>query len=222
MKRIIGLALALAAGIAAAGCSSSSGNGIASQSVSQIKSSVEQAISSASSVQINGNTTQNGKTITFQVVTFSSGDFSGSLDQSGNTVMIKKIGSNDYLNGSSGYYEAVGAPASEASALGGIWVYGPDSQLGFGSSFTLSSIVTSIKNPQGTLKKGTSSTIDGQAAFSVISSKGGSLWVATNGKAYPVQLANSGTNGGTITFSNWNQGTSPAIPAGAKSISSLG
>jgi hypothetical protein len=222
MKRTVGLALALVAGLAAAGCSSSSGNGIASESVSQIQQSVEQAVNSASSVQINGNTVQSGKTVTFQVVTFSSGDFSGSLVQSGNSVMIEKIGANDYLNGSAGYYQAVGASASEASALGGIWVYGPDSQLGFGSSFTISSVVKSIKNPNGTLHKGSASTIDGQAAFSVTSSKGGSLWVATTGKAYPIELDNSGTNGGTVKFANWNQGTSPVVPAGAKAISSLG
>ena len=222
MKRTVGLALALAAGFAAAGCSSSSGNGIASESVTQIQQSVEQAVNSASSVEINGSTVQSGKTITFQVVTFSSGDFSGSLVQSGNSVMIKKIGANDYLNGSAGYYQAVGASASEASALGGIWVYGPDSQLGFGSSFTLASVVKSIKNPNGTLHKGSASTIDGQAAFSVTSSKGGSLWVATTGKAYPIELDNSGTNGGTVKFANWNQGTSPVAPAGAKAISSLG
>jgi hypothetical protein len=222
MKRTVGLALALAAGLAAAGCSSSSGNGIASESVSQIQQSVEQAVNSASSVQINGSTVQSGKTVTFQVVTFSSGDFSGSLVQSGNSVMIKKIGSNDYLNGSAGYYQSVGASASEASALGGIWVYGPDSQLGFGSSFTIASVVKSIKNPDGTLHKGSASTIDGQAAFSVTSSKGGSLWVATTGKAYPIELDNTGTNGGTVKFVNWNQGTSPVAPPGAKAISSLG
>jgi hypothetical protein len=48
MKRTVGLALALVAGLAAAGCSSSSGNGIASESVSQIQQSVEQAVNSAS------------------------------------------------------------------------------------------------------------------------------------------------------------------------------
>lgn len=222
MRRIVGFGLVCLAALAAASCSSSSSNGIASESVSQIQTSVEKALSSATSVQIDGNTDQDGKQVTFQVTTFSSGDFSGKLDQSGNSVMIEKIGSTDYLNGSSGYYVASGASSSVASLLGGIWVYAPDSQFNFGNSFTISSLVSSIKNPEGTLSKGTASTINGQAAFSVTSSKGGVLWVATTGNAYPIELVNSGSGGGTITFSKWNQGTPPSAPAGAKALSSFG
>ncbi len=220
MKRTVGLGLALAAALAAAGCSSS-GNGIANESVSQIQTSVEQAVGAAASVQISGTALQSGKKISFQIATFSSGDFSGTIEQSGDSLQLKKIGSTDYLKGTVGYYESTGAPASTATLLGGNWVFGPDSQFGFGSSFTLSSLVNNIKNPGGTLSKGSSSTIDGQAAFGVNSSKGGVLWVATSGTAYPIQLDDSSSSGGTINFAGWNQGTPPVAPAGARSLSSF-
>ena len=231
MRWVARAGLLLVAALVAAGCSSTNSstsstspppNGIASESASQILNSVEQAVSSASSVQINGNTEQSGTAVTFQVVTFSTGNFSGGLDQGGNSVKLVKVGSTDYINASAAYFQSVGASASAAALLGGIWVSGPDSQLGFGSSFTISSIETNIKTPKGTITKGSASTIAGQPAFSVVSSKGGLLWVATTGKAYPIELDNSGTNGGTIKFSKWNQGTPPVAPAGAKPISSFG
>jgi hypothetical protein len=221
VKRAAGLGLALAAALAAAGCSSS-GNGIATDSVSQIQTKVGQAIGAATSVQISGTIIQSSKKISFQIATFSSGDFSGTIEQSGDSLQLKKIGSTDYLKGTVGYYETTGAPASTATLLGGNWVYGPDSQFGFGSSFTLSSLASNIKNPGGTLSKGASSTINGQAAFSVNSSKGGELWVATSGTAYPIQLDDSSSSGGTINFTDWNQGTPPVAPAGARSLASFG
>ena len=222
MKWLARLGLVSAVALFAAGCSSSSNNGIASESVSQIQTSVEQALNSATSVQINGNSDQMGKPVTFQFVTFSSGDLSGSFQQGSNTVMLKKIGSTDYLNASAGYYEANNASAATAAELGGVWVFGPDSQFGFGSSFTISSLVNNIKNPNGQISKGSASTIEGQSAFSVNSTKGGVLWVATTGKAYPIELVDSGSSGGTISFSNWNLGTAPVAPAGAKSLASIG
>ncbi|MGO9342515.1 MAG: hypothetical protein ACLP6E_08345 [Acidimicrobiales bacterium] len=222
MKRTIGLGLGIVAALAAAGCSSSSGNGIATDSVSQIQSSVEQAMGAATSVQINGTTFESGKTTTFQIATFSSGDFSGTIEQAGNSLQLRKIGSTDYLKGTVGYYESAGQSASVATLLGGNWVYGPDSQFGFGNSFSISSLVSSVKKPDGTLSKGSSSTINGQAAFSVNSSKGGVMWVATTGPAYPIQLDDSSSSGGTINFSNWNQASAPVAPAGARSLSSFG
>jgi hypothetical protein len=226
---------ALVAALTVAGCSSTNSstnrstssttsppNGIPSESASQILNSVEQAVSSATSVQVNGTTEQGGKPVTFQVVTFATGDFSGGLDQGGNSVKLVKVGSTDYLNAGPAYFRAVGVSAPVAGLLGGIWVSGPDSQLGFGSSFTIASVEANIRTPKGTITKGSASTVDGQSAFSVVSSKGGVLWVATIGKAYPIELDNSGTNGGTVTFSKWNQGTPPVAPPGAKPISSFG
>jgi hypothetical protein len=231
MKRFVGLGAVLAAALGVAGCSSSSNgststtpvsNGVASETASQILNSVDQAVTSATSIQVTGNIVQKGKQETFQVVTFSSGNFSGNFVQGGNTVMFVKIGSTDYLNASAGYYESSGASASVAGLIGGIWVSGPDSQLGFGNSFTISSIFRNFKHPTGTISKGSASTIDGQAAFSLKSSKGGVLWVATTGTAYPIELTKFGSSSGTVKFTAWNQGTPPLAPAGAKPISSFG
>jgi hypothetical protein len=221
MKRFACSGVLCAVAISAAACSSSSGsNGTSGQSATQIISAVKQSLSSASSVRITGNIQQGSKQATFDLTTFSGGDFDGTISFSGSSVKLVRIGKTDYLNATKSFYTNQGAPAAAAQTLAGKWVYGPDSQIGLGNSFTLSSLTTQITKPQGTVTKGTTGTIDGQSAVSLRSQQG-TLWVATSGTAYPIELAKSGSNGGVVKFTAWNQGSTPTAPAGAQSLNSL-
>jgi len=222
MRRYAYVGVLFTVALAFAACSSGpSSNGISSESATQIVSTVGSAIGSASSVTITGSFTQSGKASAVNVTTFSGGDLSGDITENGTEIKIVKIGSTDYINAPASYYVAAGASAAVGARVGGKWIFGPDSTLGFGDSFTLSSFEKSIKNPTGSVRKGTTSTINGQSAYSVISSSG-TLWVATTGTAYPIQLNKNGSSAEQVEFVNWNKGTLPTAPAGAVSISSLG
>ncbi len=210
-------ALALSAGA----CSSGGSSDLASQSPTQILNAVKQAFSSASSVRVTGRVNQGSQSGSVDLTTFSNSDFSGTISYGGNTVQVVRIGNNDYLKASAGFYQAQGSPASEASLLGGKWVYGTNQQVGLGNDFTLSGLASQVTKPKPPVTKGATGTVDGQAAVA-LHSPDGTLWVATSGTAYPIEISQSGSSGGDIHFSAWNQGTAPTAPAGAINLNSVG
>lgn len=212
-------ALCVAALVSAA-CGSAGSSGVSGDSATRVLSAVKQAFASASSATITGNIRSSGKVATFNLMTFSNGDFQGVIVENGETIRLVRIGTTDYLNASKAFYESEGAAASAAQAIAGKWVYGADSEVGLGNSFTLSSLASQITKPSGTVTKGATGTIDGQPAVALHSSQG-ALWVATSGPAYPLEEVKTGSNGGVVRFSAWNQGTVPHAPSGARPLSSI-
>ena len=221
MRRLAWSTALCGVALIAAACSSSGSNGLSGDSPTQVLSAVKQALGSVSSATIVGNIRDSGKQATFNLTTFSKGDFEGTINESGETIKLVRIGNTDYIQGSKSFYESEGAPASAAASIAGKWVYGTDSEVGLGNTFALSSLAAQITKPSGTVTKGATGTIDGQAALALHSSEG-TLWVATSGTPYPLEEIKTGSDGGVIHFSAWNQGTTPVAPSGAKPLSSVG
>ena len=74
----------------------------------------------------------------------------------------------------------------------------------------------------GTLKKTATTTVKGKKVVGLTDqSQGGTLYVATTGKPYPVEIAKSGAGGGTLSFDRWNQAVSIAPPANAIDLAQL-
>ncbi len=71
------------------------------------------------------------------------------------------------------------------------------------------------------MKTGTT-TVAGQAAVGVRdTAQSGTLYVATTGPAYPIQIAKLGAGGGAITFSEWNRPVTLTAPTNAVGIEQL-
>jgi len=51
--------------------------------------------------------------------------------------------------------------------------------------------------------------------------KGGTLYIATTGKPYPVQITKAGGGGGAVSFQGWNQPVTIVAPANALDINQL-
>lgn len=225
MRRSWFLLAALVGGGLAAGCGGgSSGNGVANESAQQILNSALGALRSAHSVHVKGSGTQNGKPIGVDLTLYSSGDANGTITMSGQTLQLVKIGGTDYVMANDSFWEqSASLPAATAANLAGKWVTIPDSQANLGSQFSISSFASDLDSNVGTLTKGSTSTVDGQAAISVISSKQGTLWVATTGTPYPIEAQSNGSSTselGSFTMSDWNAaGSSPTAPSGAIPIS---
>src|ERR1019366_5618938 len=59
-------------------------------------------------------------------------------------------------------------------------------------------------------------TVNGQKAVGVPDkAKGGTLYVASTGAAYPLEIAKSGPSGGSIVFDRWNKPGTLIAPAAA-------
>ncbi len=223
-RLLVGASVLMAAVLLAACGGGSSGNGVAAKSPSQIASTALSAMKAAKSVHLQGSVTQSGKTVSIDASTFSDGDIDGSFVESGSTIELIKLGPTDYLKTTAAFYEANGAPSAVAALVGGRWIEAPDSSLGFGSKFGLAAFSNSLSSNEGSVTAGTTSTVDGQGVVSVHSSTGGTLYVATDGTPYPVEIVGSGgaSGTGTITFSQWNQAAAPIAPKGARTIASFG
>ncbi len=115
--------------------------------------------------------------------------------------------------------------SAAASLFKGKWLKASSSDASFGSFGKLTSIkalIGSLPQADGTLSKGSTSTLAGQPVIAVDSSKGGTMYVATTGTAYPLQVSkNSGGQSGKVTFSDYNKPFTITAPANSINIDQL-
>jgi hypothetical protein len=220
------LLLALAA---LAGCgSTSSGNGVASKSPAEIVAAAKAAADGASSVHVTGSTVAAGAPITLDLRLVAGQGGSGQLTENGLSFELIELGGTVYIKGSPAFYSHF-AGSSAAQLLQGKWLKAPVSDSSFAglSSLTglrglLDSVLSAaLARPQTLVKTGTT-TVAGRAAVGVRdTSQSGTLYVATTGPAYPIEIAKHGTGGGAITFSEWDRPVTLTAPANAVGIEQL-
>jgi hypothetical protein len=217
---LLGLAVALLTGCG----SSSSGNGIASKSPVEIVAAAQKAADGASSVHVSGSIV-NGTTpiaLDMQLVTGKGGR--GRLSENGLSFELIEVGGYVYINGSQAFYSHV-AGAAAAQLLQGKWLKAPAGNASFaslGSLTNLHDLLDSTLASHGSLTKSATATIEGQQAVGVNdATKGGTLYVASTGTAYPLQIVKHGSSGGKVTFNNWNAPVTLKAPANAVDITQL-
>lgn len=227
-RTIVLLALALLAltALAIAGCgsSSSSGNGVSSKSASEILAASKAAADSASSVHVIGTLTSNGTPITLNLSLVSGHGGRGQISQGNLSFNLIVVGDTIYIKGSPAFYSHFGGTAA-AQLFQGKWLKAPVSGGELGSLAALTNfgqLLDQSLASHGTLAKGSTSTVAGTPVIELRdTSHNGSLFVATTGKPYPIQIVKHGSETGHITFTDWNQPVSLSPPSGAIDLSQL-
>lgn len=218
---LISAALAAAA---LAGCGGSSGNGIASKSPDQIVSAASNAISHASSVHVAGSIVSNGVPLDLDLTLVSGKGGRGKMSEGGLGFQIVNIGQTVYIQGTPAFWKHYGGE-TVAKVLNGKWLKAPASGQ-FASIAALTNmqrLMGSILLSHGSLTKGSTTTVNGHQVISVTDkSKNGTLYVATSGPPYPIEIKRGGGGGGQIVFDRFNQPVTLTPPAGAISLSQLG
>lgn len=209
---------------ALAGCgSSSSSNGVASKSAEQIVAASRAAADSATSAHVAGSIVTVSAPIVLNLE-LATGAGRGELSLGGLMFELIQTGGTVYIKGSPAFYRHIGGAAA-AQLLQGRWLKAPTTTPEFASIASLTDLhrlVDSTLANHGALTKGPITTVDGQRAISLRdSSNGGTLYVATTGKPYPVQISRGGSRGGTVTFDRWNQAVSISAPANAIDLTQL-
>jgi len=219
-------ALALLAALLA-GCgssSSSSGNGVASKAPSEIVAAAKAAAAGAATAHVAGSIVNEGKPISLDMELVSGKGGKGRLTLEGLTINLIQVNGAVYILGSKAFYTHV-AGAAAAQLLQGKWLKAPASGGNFSSLASLTELdklVNSTLAAHGKLVSAGTSTVNGQPAVGVTdATKGGTLYVATTGTAYPIAIVKAGTNGGRITFDRWNQPVTLSAPANAVNINQL-
>lgn len=225
-SRLTSLACILIALAALAGCggSSSGGNGVASKSPTDIVAAAKSAADSASSVHVTGSIVNAGTTIALDMELLRGTGGRGRISQNGLSFELVEVGDSVYIKGSPAFYQHFAGGAA-AQLLQGKWLKAPANTGSFatlGSLTDLRKLLDSTLASHGTLARGATNKVEGQEVIGVKDlSRGGTLYVATTGKPYPLQITKGGSGGGTVTFNRWDAPVSVAAPANAVDLSQL-
>lgn len=214
---------ALVALLGACGGGSSS-NGEAGKTPKQILADARRAARDAGSFRVKGTIDDAGQAIRLDLHVGRDGG-TGSMTVQGSKIDVIRIGDTVYLRTGSAFYEKVGAGKSVGQLLAGKWLKAPATSASFRDLARLTDVdrfMTLALDPGGTVTKGDETTVDGQKTIELKSSKGGSLFVATTGKPYPVQLHGGDTTTGKVVFSDWGAKVDAKAPKGAVDLSALG
>ncbi len=217
--------LIAAVGIAGlvAGCGGgSSSNGVASKPAGQILQASENSIKTAKSVHVTGSLVSSGQSISLDLDLVSGKGGKGSMSASGLGFQLVTLGNTVYVKGSDAFWRHFGGNAA-VTLFKGKWLKGPTTGnlASFASLTNLTQLFDKILSSHGTLTRGTATTVDRQKVIAIndTSGQGGTLYVATTGQPYPVQISKTGANGGHITFDHYNESVAITAPSGAIDIS---
>lgn len=228
---VVGTAAVMAAATTAlAGCSQGSSsspssapsptdNGVSALSAQDILAKATDAATAQSSVQVVANGGSGKDAITFDISMSKTSGASGSMTNGGQTVQFFATEANTWLKASRSFWTDQASPAA-AELVGDKWVKVPNSNADFATFAGFGNYSTGIAEmlkPGGAVTKGELTTLNGQKAIILVSSKG-QLWIATTGDPLPIQLQSTGSDSGTVTFSKWGSATVGSAPAAADTI----
>jgi hypothetical protein len=205
--------LAVAALLTGCGSSGPKSNGEASKSAKQIAADAQAAALGASTVHVSGSAGAH-LSVNLQLVAGKGGE--GQITANGLTFQIVRIGKEAYFKGDATFWRHFGGGAA-AALLQGKWLKEPAAS-GRLASLTPITDITRLFNAifakHGTLVVGKATSVSGHPVIAVVDkTQGGTLFVATTGKPYPLALRKRGS--GSITFDDWNAPVTLTPPSGA-------
>jgi len=215
----LGASLALLLAVALAGCGGSSGNGVTSKSPTEILAASKAGAVSATSVRVSSKNSQ-GPLLRTSNLELASNGGRAQVSAFGLAFELIRAGNTLYLRGTRAFYQRLGGSAAHVPQ--GAWLKAPANgsvQLAQLAAFTdLSGELNRLLSTSGPTAKGATTTVNGQKAIELKETAklfSRSLYVATTGKPYPIQLVNRGREAGLIRFSGWNEPVSLTAPPNA-------
>jgi len=210
--------------VAIAGCGGASSNGVASKSPDEIVAAAKSAASGAKTMHLAGTFVAERAPLSLDLHLVNGKGARGTITEHGLAFQLIETEGEVYIYGSQAFYEHFGGKAA-AQLFKGKWLKAPTNSGEFSSLSSLtemSALLETLLSSHGTLQHAGTTTINGQPAVGVSeSAKGGTLYVASTGKPYPVAVVKGGSGGGRIDFDEWNAPVSLTPPANAIDISQL-
>jgi hypothetical protein len=221
---LVGLALLALFAISGCGGGSGSGNGVASKSPDAILAATSTAAHSAGSVHVSGSLVSGGSPITLDLDLAAGRGGRGQLSESGLSFELIVIGDTVYIKGSDSFYRHFGGSAT-AQLFHGKWLRSSatSGELASLASLTnLGKLLDQTLTSHATLVKGATSTVAGQQAIELRdTANSGSLYIATTGPPYPIEIVKHGAESGSVTFTHWNEHVPLSAPANAIDLSQI-
>jgi len=220
-NRTVLLAAALLAGC---GASASSGNGVASKSPAQIVAAAISAGADAATVHVAGSILGAGKPISIDMDLVADKGGQGRLMLDGFGVELMSVDRSVYVKGGAAFYRRFTGRAS-AGLLRGKWLKG-SAQHGvlapLAALTDLRELIVSALSDHGALSRAGAARIDGRPAIGVSDrAGGGTLYVASTGAPYPLEIIHAGARAGKLVFDHWNKAVAIAAPTDAVNVDQL-
>jgi hypothetical protein len=206
--------------LALAACGGSSSNGESGKPAQQIVQDAVKAAQSANSVRMSGSIPGPSSSLSVDLRVAKPSSATGTIALEGNNVTIVRVGDTVYLNGDRGFWtRLLGAAAGKRFA--GRWLKASASAsnvAGFARLTDINQFFKGAVQSHGTLVKKGTKTFDRRQVIAIVDTGqgGGTLYVAAQGKPYPVALlGGTAAAKGTIRFADWNANVSVTAPTGA-------
>jgi hypothetical protein len=207
--------------VVAAGCGGGGGaksNGVPDMTAPQILAQMKKDVANAKSVHITGTGTTGGTQLSLDLQLQRDTGGSGHIEIGGYGFDIVRIDDKLYFKADEAALKHF-AGSVVANLLAGRWFVVPAGSGGFGSftPFTdLQKLMKQILTASGRVEKGDTTKVGDQPAQALTDTKnGGTLYVATTGPAYPLQLKPGKKNTGSISFTDWDQPVTLTAPKDA-------
>lgn len=221
---LAGVLLALAVAIAGCGGSDSSGNGVASKPPNEILAAAKSAAESASSVHVAGMLRSGTTPLTLDMNLASGRGGRGRISENGLSFEVIVVNDTVYIKGNSAFYSHFGAGAA-AQLFQGKWLKAPASsgELASLASLTnLGKLLDQTLSSSGALVRGPTTTVAGAPVVELHdAAKNGSLYVATTGQPYPIEVVKHGAETGHVSFTDWNVPVTLSAPSDVIDLSQL-
>jgi hypothetical protein len=217
------LAALPACGSSGSSSSTSTASGLASESPAAILAAVSGATKDLRTVHISGSTSTSGKPMSLDLSLAAHGGAKGSMSLGAIGFRIIAIGNTVYFSGSNSFWSRFAGPA--ASLFAGKWLKAPESGrfAPFARLTNLGQLFAQFRLGHSSLTKGAVTTVNGQRVIPLTdTAKGGTMYVATTGPPYPVEISKPGADGGHFYFSQFNRPVTLTPPSNAIDISALG
>jgi hypothetical protein len=218
----VSLAAVLAATLVGCGESSSSSNRVAFRTPSQIASAATTAAAGAATVHVAGSIVSEGRPISLNMELVAGKGAQGRITLPGLDLRLVRIARALYIKGGAALYSRFAGPVA-ARALRGKWLKqsaGGGALASLSTLTNLSQLIDLALADHGRLTHAGMRTIDGQRAVGVSDvAGGGTLYVATTGIPYPLEIVKRGA--GKLVFDRWNQPVSLAVPPNPININQL-
>jgi hypothetical protein len=182
-------------------------NGVAALEPPAIIEKAKAALKTAKSFHMKGSINDEGQETALDLKV-SGPDVVGSMTISKAKVELLRVGGKQYMKPDAAFWKMTAAAQANTiiQVVGDRWVVVPASNKDLSGLFTVTDI-DQILDPDGTLTKGPVKPINGTPAISLVEggSDGGTLYVATTGEPYPLELAGPTAADGGLDFTEFGE-----------------
>jgi hypothetical protein len=187
----------------------------------EVAAAAADALEEAGAVHIEGTIEQNGEKGGVDLHLQGDGA-TGSITVSGVELQLLNVDGASYLQAPTEYWTSSGIPEDAAGLFAAKWVVVPDGAVEQFQQFTLDGIVDQFRNPTSGVKDDVrSDEVDGKSVVVVEQEDGGTLSVADDEPANPLEMTSTGASAGTMTFSRFGEEEEITAPADALDLAEL-